>query len=223
MAGAELADSVHPAEVVRSYLDQVVILHLVIVHVVVRILLILPANVVHIQLFVDLRDDQIKDRDDVGWIVLDLLVKVLIKLEDVIAVNVQHVSIEFAHFFKLLDVVRCPLILLIIIIVIVVLDLLKVVDKVLEFHLHITSVDVCTPEDLRVRAHFIGARHLALIEHARRRGLIIGKLYLLSTVRVECWLMHEAIDVEEASLLLKIGHQGWGVQHPITEKKRRKS
>ena len=98
MAGAKLTDSVHPAEVVGSYLDQVVILHLVIVHVVVRVLLILPANVVHIQLFVDLRDDQIKDRDDVGRIVLNLLVKVLIKLEDVIAVNVQHISIKFTHF-----------------------------------------------------------------------------------------------------------------------------
>ena len=98
MTGAKLADSVHPAEVVGSHLDQVVILHLVIVHVVVCILFILPANVVHIQLFVDLRDDQIKDRDDVGRIVLNLLVKVLIKLEDVIAVNVKHISIEFAHF-----------------------------------------------------------------------------------------------------------------------------
>ena len=98
MAGAELTDSVHPAEVVGSYLDQVIILHLVIVHVIVSILFILTANVVHIKLFVDLRDDQIKDRDDVGRIVLNLLVKVLIKLEDVIAVNVQHISIEFTHF-----------------------------------------------------------------------------------------------------------------------------
>ena len=98
MAGAKLANSVHLAEVVRSYLDQVVILHLIIVHVIVRILLILPANVVHIKLFVNLCDDQIKDRDDVGRIVLNLLVKVLIKLEDVIAVNVQHVSIELSHF-----------------------------------------------------------------------------------------------------------------------------
>ena len=98
MAGAELANPVHLAEIVRSNLDQVVILHLIIVHVVVRILFILPANVVHIKLFINLCDDQIKDRDDVGWIVLDLLVEVLIKLEDVIAVNVQHVSIKLSHF-----------------------------------------------------------------------------------------------------------------------------
>ena len=98
MARSELADSVDFTEVVWSYLDQVVILHLVIVHVVVRILFILPANVVHIKLFINLCDDQIKDRDDVGWIVLDLLVEVLIKLEDVIAVNVQHVSIKLSHF-----------------------------------------------------------------------------------------------------------------------------
>ena len=98
MAGAKLANSVHLTKIVRSYLDQVVILHLIIVHVVVRILFILPANVVHIELFVNLCDDQIKDRDDVGWIILNLLVKMLIKLEDVIAVNVQHVSIQLSHF-----------------------------------------------------------------------------------------------------------------------------
>ena len=112
---------------------------------------------------------------------------------------------------------------LVIIIVIVVLNLLKVVDKVLELHLNVASVDVCTPKDLRMRAHFVGAWHLALIEHTCGRRLVIGELYLLSAVWVECWLMHQAIDVKEASLLLEIGHQRRGVQHPITEKKRRKS
>ena len=88
MGRAKLADSVDFSEVVWSYLDQVVILHLVIVHVVVGVLFILPANVVHIELFVNLCDDQIKDRDNVGRIVLNLLVKVLIKLEDVITVDI---------------------------------------------------------------------------------------------------------------------------------------
>ena len=88
MGRSKLADSVDFTEVVRSHLDQVVILHLVIVHVVVGVLFILPANVVHIELFVNLCDDQIKDRDNVGRIVLNLLVKVLIKLEDVITVDI---------------------------------------------------------------------------------------------------------------------------------------
>ena len=88
MGRSKLADSVDFTEVVWSYLDQVVILHLVIVHVVVGVLFILPANVVHIELFVNLCDDQIKDRDNVGRIVLNLLVKVLIKLEDVITVDI---------------------------------------------------------------------------------------------------------------------------------------
>ena len=98
MARSKLADSVDFTEVVGSYLDQVVILHLVIVHVVVGVLFILPANVVHIELFVDLCDDQIEDRDDVGRIVLDLLVKVLIKLEDVITVDIQHIAVKLSHF-----------------------------------------------------------------------------------------------------------------------------
>ena len=150
MAGAKLADSVHPAEVVGSYLDQVVIFHLIIVHVVVCILFILPANVVHIELFVDLCDDQIEDRDDVGRIVLDLLVKVLIKLEDVIAVYIEHIAVKLSHFLQLLDVVGCTLILLVIIIVIIVLNLLKVVDKVLEFHLDVAGVDISAPKHLRM-------------------------------------------------------------------------
>ena len=98
MGRSKLADSVDFTEVVWSNLDQVVILHLVIVHVIVGVLFILPANVVHIELFVNLCDDQIKDRDDVGRIVFNLLVKVLIKLEDVIAVDVQHVAVKFTHF-----------------------------------------------------------------------------------------------------------------------------
>ena len=88
MGRSKLADSVDFTEVVWSHLDQVVILHLVIVHVVVGVLFILPANVVHIKLFVNLCDDQIKDWDDVGRIVFNLLVKVLIKLEDVITVDI---------------------------------------------------------------------------------------------------------------------------------------
>ena len=88
MGRSKLADSVDFTEVVWSHLDQVVILHLVIVHVVVGVLFILPANVVHIELFVNLCDDQIKDWDDVGRIVFNLLVKVLIKLEDVITVDI---------------------------------------------------------------------------------------------------------------------------------------
>lgn len=98
MARPKLTDPVHLAEVVGSYLDQVIILHLVIVHVIVSILFILTANVVHIKLFVNLCDDQVKDRDDIRWIVLNLLVKVLIKLEDVIAVDIQHVAVKFTNF-----------------------------------------------------------------------------------------------------------------------------
>ena len=150
MARSKLADSVDFTEVVRSYLDQVVILHLVIVHVVVGVLFILPANVVHIELFVNLCDDQIKDRDDIGRIVLNLLVKVLIKLEDVITVDIQHIAVKLSHFLQLLDVVGCSLILLVIIIVIVVLNLLKVVDKVLELHLNIACVDISAPKHLRM-------------------------------------------------------------------------
>lgn len=151
MVRAKLSDSVDFAKVVRTHLDDLIITELVIVHIVVSILVILSANVVHVQFFEDLRDDQIENGDDVCWVVLNLLIEHLIKLEDVVTINFKHVAIELSDFLELLDVVGSFLILLVVLTVIVILDLLKVVDEILELHLDFRGIDISTPKHHRVR------------------------------------------------------------------------
>jgi len=143
---AKLSDSVDFAKVVRAHLDDLVITELIVVHVVVSILVVLSTDVVHVQLFEDLRDDQIENGDNVGWVILDLPVKHLIKLEHMVTINFEHVAVELSDFLELLDIVGSLLILLIILIIIVVLDLLKVVDEILELHLDLRGIDISSPK-----------------------------------------------------------------------------
>ena len=214
---AELADAIHFAKVVRAHLDDLVVAKLVIVHIVVSIVLVLPTDVVHVELLEHLRDHQIEDRDDIRRVVLNLPVQHLIELEHMVTVDLQDVAIELAHLLELLDVVGRFLILLIVLIIVVVLDLLKVVDEVFEFHLDLGSVDICAPKHHCVRAHFCGA-HASLqevltwmtliVHHACGRGLVISELnLLLSARRVEHWLIQESVDIKETALLLEVRHQ----------------
>jgi hypothetical protein len=194
-----------------THLNNVIITELVIVHVVVSILLVLPAYVVHVELLVDLGDHQIEDRDDVCWVVLDLPIKHLVKLENVIAIDIEHVGVHLTDFFQTLDVVWGLLVLLVVIIITVILDLLKVVNEVFEFHLDVIRVDVCAPKNLCVRAHLMSPLKLSVVHHACRGGLIICELD--RSIRVECRLMEQAVDVEKAAFLREVRHQSWGVKH----------
>ena len=193
-----------------------IVVVVIIVHVVVWVLVAgaaWAADIVHVELFVHLGHDQIENWDDVGRVVLDLAVKHLIELENVVTVDVQTVAIKLAHLSQTLDIVR-SLLVSFIIVIIVVLNLLKVVDEVLEFHLYIARVDIGSPEHLRVTAHFIGPSQLVLIEHARGAGLVIGQ-HLVGPVWVEGRLVQQTIHVQEAALLLEVRHQSRGVQHSI--------
>ena len=152
VVGSKFANAEDFTEVVRANLDDLIVAELIIVHVVI-ILLVLSTNVVHVKLLKDLRYDEIENGDDIRRVVLDLSVKHLIELEDVVAIDVEHVSIQLSHFLQLLDVVWSLLILLVVLIIVIILDLLKVVDEVFEFHLDIACVDVRAPENLGMRAH----------------------------------------------------------------------
>lgn len=204
----KLAKTVDFSEVVGSDLNDMLAAKLVVIHVVVSLLVILPANIVHVELLIDLGDHQIENGDNVGRVVLNLPVEHLVELEHMIAVYVKDISIKFAYFLQLLDVVGSLLELLVIFIVVIVLDLFKVVDKVFEFHLNIASVDIGAPENLSMGAHLVGALKLALVHHARRRGFVINELNLC-TLWIESWLIHKAACVDqEASLLIEVRHQG---------------
>lgn len=168
VAGAKLTDTEDSAQVVWSHLDDLVV-EFVVTHELVSIVLGLTTDVVHIELLVDLGHHEIENGNDIRRVVLNLAVKHLIILKDMVTVDVQHISVEFAHFLQFLDVVRGFLELLVVVVIVVVLDLFKVVDEVFEFHLNIAGVDVGAPEDLGVRAHLIiGAiSQSVLIEHSR--------------------------------------------------------
>lgn len=208
MGWPKLADTVNSAKVVGADLDDLIVAVLIVVHVVVRVMIgsLATANVVHVQLFVDLGDHQIEDGDNVGWVVLNLAVKSLIKLEYVVAIDVKDVAIELAYLAQLLDVVWCTLILLIIIVIIVVPDLLKVVDEVFDFHLDLVSVDICAPQNLGMGTHLICTCKLVLVEHTSRRGLIVGQLKA-SPFRIERRLVKQSIHIEEAALFVEVRHQ----------------
>ena len=218
MLGAELANTVDLSQVVRSDLDDLLVAELIIVHVVVGFLVVLPANVVHVELFVYLSDDEIEDRDNVGWVVLDLPVEHLVEGEDMVTIDVEDVAVEFPHLLQLLDVVGSLLELLVVFVIIVVFDLFKVVDEVFEFHLDITGIDVCAPKYLGMRTHFISTLELALVHHAGGRWLIVGKLDLCS-FRIKSWLVHQTIGIDhEASLLVEVGHHRWRMQNSKVKK-----
>ena len=215
MAWAQLTDAEDLTKVVRSNLDDLVV-EFVISHELIGIVLSLTADVVHIKLLVDLGHHKIENGNDVRGVVLNLAVKHLIVLEDVIAVNVEDVSVEFTHFLQLLDVVGCFLELLVVFVIVVVLDLLKVVDEVFEFHLDIAGVDVGAPEDLGVGAHLvIGAiGQGVLIQHACGGLLVIRKVKLLGAVGVEGRLVQKTVHVQESALLRKVAHQSRSMENP---------
>ncbi len=173
MGWSKLSDAVDFSEVVGTNLNDLITAKFIVVHHI-SILVVLAANIVHVELLVNLCDHKIKDWDDVCGIVLDLPVKHLIELEDMVTVNVEDISVKFAHLSKLLNVVWSSLELLIVVIIVIVLNFLKVVDEVFEFHLDFVGIDVCAPEYLRVRACLVGPCHLVRVKHACRGRLIVS-------------------------------------------------
>ena len=166
MIRPQLPNPIHFAQIVWAHLNNLVITEFVVVHVEIGVLVIWAGaatpDIVHVELFEDLGDDEIENGNDVGRVVLDLPIKHLIELEHVVTVDLKNISVELAHFLQFLDVVWGFLILLIVIFIIVIFDLLKVVDEVLELHLDLGGVDIGAPEHHRMRAHFTAGAHTSL-------------------------------------------------------------
>ncbi len=87
MGWSKLSDAVDFPEVVGTDLNDLIAAKLIIVHHI-GILVVLAANIVHVEFLVNLCDHKIKDWDDVCGIVLNLSVKHLIELKDMVTVNV---------------------------------------------------------------------------------------------------------------------------------------
>ena len=133
MIRTQLSYPVDLPEVVRSDLDDRIHVLILFEAMHVLVLLLTSGENVHVELFVGFRDDEIKDWNDISWVINNLAVQALIKLEDVITVNFEYALVKFTDFFQLLHVVAFLDVLLIILLVIVFSDLFKVVDEIFEF------------------------------------------------------------------------------------------
>lgn len=82
--GTKLTDAVGLAEVVRTDLDEDILLLFVGTND------LLPSEIIHIKLFVDLGYNKIEDRDQVSGVILNLAVQLRVERVDVTAVNIKH-------------------------------------------------------------------------------------------------------------------------------------
>jgi len=94
----EFSDAVGLAQVVGTHLDEDIFLLLSVDHV------LLATKLVHVQFLVDLRDNEIKDRNQVRWVVFNLAVELWVIRVDVAAVNVEHLKFHGTHFLQFFDV-----------------------------------------------------------------------------------------------------------------------
>ena len=98
MVWTQLSDPVDLSEVVWPDLDNCTQILILFEALHVLVLLLTSNENVHVKVFVAISDHEIKDWNDIGWIIDNLAVQALIKLEDVIAVNFENILVEFTNF-----------------------------------------------------------------------------------------------------------------------------
>ena len=110
--------------------------------------------------------NQIKDWDHIGWIVLKLLVKTLVELEDMTTVNIKSIFFSLSNLFQKRDIMRF-------LIHVLILDIfIKISIRIIndgessqelsKSLLEIISVDVGSPKNLGIARHFsVSSKHVA--------------------------------------------------------------
>ena len=109
-------------------------------------------------LLINLDCYEIKNWNDICWVVFELSIQRSVELENVVAVDVQGVLLRFRDLLKQSDVVRLLIeisILLHIQVLIFVVDNGVSGQEFFEFGLKVIGVDVGSPEDLSVAAHLV--------------------------------------------------------------------
>ena len=207
---AQFSDSVDFPQVVGPYLNDLIEFSIFIHKLVIHVLIFTFCKSVHVEgeISVRLSYHEIKDWNDICWIVNNLAVQCRIKLVDVITVNFEHILVKLSNLFQFCHVIALSDVLLIVIVVIIVPYLLKVVDKVLQLHLDIVCVDVCPPNYLGMRAVFSTSH----VIQKRSIRLLLSCIRLIA-IWIEHWCIHHTIGVQESSLLLIVRHQGRSVEH----------
>ena len=207
---AQFSDSVDFPQIVGPYLNDLIEFSIFIHKLVIHVLVFAFCKSVHVECEISVRlgYHEIKDWNDICWIVNNLAVQCWIKLVDVITVNLEHVLVKLPYLLQFCHVIALSDVLLIVIVVIIVPDLLKVVDKVLQLHLDIVCVDVCPPNYLGMRTVFSTSH---VIQKCSIR-LLLSCIRLIA-IWIEHWWLHHTIHVHESSFLLIVRHQGRSVEH----------
>lgn len=121
------------------------------------------ADTINIKLFENLRNDKIENGNDVSWVVFNLAVQALIESVDVVHVNIEDNFFSFFHLLHFFDVKRSSGVLVIVVsVIIIVFHLNKVVDKVFEFDLDFSSVDVSSPQHLSRSGMLLSGSELSI-------------------------------------------------------------
>ena len=203
MVWAQFSDSVDLPQVVRPHLNDLVEFSIFIHKLIIHVLVFSFSESVHVEgkISVRLGHHEIKDWNDICWIVNNLAVQLLIKLEDVITVNFEHILVKLPNLLQFPHIIAPTFVDLIVIVVFNVQNLLKVADKVLQLHLDIVCVDVCPPNYLGVRAIFSTSH---VIQKCSIR-LLVSCIRLIA-IWIEHWWLHHAIWVQKSSLLLVVRH-----------------
>jgi hypothetical protein len=133
-------------------------------HIVVLLVTILmvTAQVVHVEFFVHLRHHQVEDRDQVSGVVFYLTVELGVVGENMTAVNIEHRKLKITDFFKFFNVVGYSCKLFVSAILVDFLLLHEVVDELFEFCLDRVHLNICAPEHCGVGSHLSLLSHLEL-------------------------------------------------------------
>ena len=102
-----------------------------------------------------LHSHEIKDWDDICWIVFQLLVERLVELKDMAAIYIKGVLLGLSYLFEQIDVVRLLVHVLIfsvlaVHVMVVVLDDRERGQEVFQLRLEVGGVDVCSPQNLSI-------------------------------------------------------------------------
>lgn len=215
MSWVKLTDSVSLFEIERTNLDylSIEIFFILLIGRVSILHVFIVAHLVHEHFLTYCRHNEIKDWNNVSWVVYNLSVQRWIELEYVLTVDVQNQLFNFTHFLKLLQVEWLCRVLSFIIGVIALFY--ESVDEVFDFHLHFISIDVCTPEHLSVTWWLCVVVHL--VEETCWWHTIWCTLHhvrILST-----WVEHgsfeKSVYIEESTLLLEVGHHIRSIQNRL--------
>jgi len=160
----------------------------------------------------NLESDQIKDWNNIGWVILQLSVKSCIELEKMITIDGEDVLLSLANFLKGLDVMWGLVELIISVHVdIVVGSSGECSQELLQALLEVVGVDVGSPQNLSVRGELATSAHVQ--GSSRQLGLVVMLTWSTHWSSTKLRRMEKSIWIQEAPLTNEVGHLPWRIEH----------